>query len=343
MLQGAFSSIKCQMKDLFDTCKRIIEEKNNFVLTTHVNPDGDGLGSELALALFLKNYGKTVHILNHSATPPNYHFLDPRGEISQFDPSRHAEIVRQADVIFIIDTNHFTRLRSMEPYVRESKAIKVCIDHHLDKDGNADYYLIDEPATATAEIIYHLLQHLDDRKMNAEIARALYTAIMTDTGSFRFPKTDPEIHRVAAHLIELGADPSSIFQEVYEKGPVNTLQLLGLALANLKTVCDGKAAYMVVTRKMFEETGTEEYQTDNFIDYTMRIGGVQIGLLFNELHDGVKISFRSKGEIPVNELAKEFGGNGHLNAAGARLFNVKLDETIKAVLDRVAAYLPQNA
>jgi phosphoesterase RecJ-like protein len=326
------------MTSLLEKCKKIIDGNKSFVLTTHVNPDGDGIGSEVALATCLRKRGKQALIINHSETPLNYAFLDPKTEILHFNPSLHAEEVRRADAIFIVDTNQLSRLRSMEPYVRESKAVKICIDHHLDKDDFADLYLIDEPATATGEILYHLIRYLDGDNIDEETARALYTAIMTDTGSFRFPKTDPEIHQIAAHLVRSGADPPKIFQEVYEKTNLNTIQLLGLALSNLKTAHDGRVAYMAITRKMFSETGTKEYQTENFIDYTMRIGGVQIGLLFNELHDGVKISFRSKGDIPVNELAKEFGGNGHLNAAGARMVGKKLEDTIRAVLERSIAY-----
>jgi len=327
------------MTPLFEKCKEIIEESKSFVLTTHVNPDGDGIGSEVALAACLRKRGKQASIINHSETPPNYTFLDPKNEILHFNPSLHAERVRSADAIFIVDTNQLSRLRTMEPYVRESKAVKICIDHHLDKDDFADLYLIDEPATATGEILYHLIQYLDGDNIDEVTARALYTAIMTDTGSFRFPKTDSDIHRIAAHLIRSGADPPKIFQEVYEKANLNTVRLLGQALSSLKTAYDGRVAYMAISRKMFSETGTKEYQTENFIDYTMRIGGVQIGLLFNELHDGVKISFRSKGDIPVNELAKEFGGNGHLNAAGARMVGKKMDDAIRAVLERSLAYV----
>jgi phosphoesterase RecJ-like protein len=328
-----------RMDPLFEECKRIIDEKKSFVVTTHVNPDGDGIGSEIALASYLKKCGKQVSIINHSETPLNYTFLDPENEILHFNPSLHSETVRHADVIFILDANQLSRLRSMEPYVEESKAVKICIDHHLDKDDFADLYLIDEPATATGEILYHLLKYLDAKAIDKEVAQALYTAIMTDTGSFRFPKTDPDIHQITADLIRAGADPPEVFQEVYEMGSANTLQLLGRGLASLKTTHDGRVAYMVITRQMFEETAAKENQTDNFVDYTMRIGGVQIGLLFNELPDGVKISFRSKGEIPVNKLAKDFGGNGHLNAAGARLFGKKIDETVCAVLERSVAYV----
>jgi phosphoesterase RecJ-like protein len=331
------------MRSSIKIFKRIVEEKKTFVLTTHVNPDGDALGSEIALALFLKKQRKSAKVINHSATPPNYRFLDPQNEILCFDPKLHADVVKRAEVIFLIDTNQLSRLRSMEPFVAESKAVKVCIDHHLEDDDSADLYIVDKTAAAAGEIVYRLLHRLDQKSIDKKIARSLYTAIMTDTGSFRFPTTDPETHAIAADLIERGAKPQEIFQEVYEKGPINTLQLLGRALANLKTAHDGRVAYMIVTRKMFEETGTSEYQTDNFIDYTMRIGGVQIGLLFNELKDGVKVSLRSKGKIPVNELAKEFGGNGHLNAAGARLFDSDLEEIASAVLERSKKYLRPTA
>lgn len=323
----------------FDPIKKIILEKQKFVLTTHVNPDGDGLGSEIALARFLKKLGKEVHIINHSKTPKNYEFLDPYKEILQFDEKRDAEKILHADIIFVVDTNHPDRLRSVQPYVLKSKAIKICIDHHLDKDDFADYYLLDEGATATGEIVYHLLTALNGSNLDREIARGLYTSIMTDTGSFRFPQTDPEIHRIAAHLIQCGADPTKIFQEVYEKGPISRVRLLGKVLSNLQTAYDGKVASITVTHEMLKETGAEEEETDGFINYAMSIGGVQIGLMFIELHNGVKISFRSKGDIPINELAKEFGGNGHKNAAGARLHNTSLDETVKAVLEHAGKYV----
>ena len=162
---------------------------------------------------------------------------------------------------------------------------------------------------------------------------------MTDTGSFRFPRTDPEIHRIAAHLIECGADPTDIFVNVYESASLGRMRLLGEALDSMKTACEGKLAYIVCTQKMFGNTNTSEVETDNFTTFAMSLQGVHVGILFNELQNGVKISFRSKGMIPVNELAKEFGGNGHLNAAGTRLFDVKLEEIVPAVLEKAGKYL----
>ncbi|MGH2568669.1 MAG: DHH family phosphoesterase, partial [Bacteroidota bacterium] len=194
-------------------------------------------------------------------------------------------------------------------------------------------------SAATGEIVYRLLSHLGQNNFTTEAARALYTAIMTDTGSFRFPKTGPEIHRQVAHLLECGADPVAIYQQVYEQGSAGRLQLLGRALASLQTAHSGKVACMTVTRQMFQETGTSEEDTDNVINYTLTVKGVQVGLLFTELNEGMKISFRSKGNIWINKLAQEFGGNGHQHAAGARVPGGTVNELLPKVLERSKSYL----
>ena len=317
----------------------ILKRLNNFVLTTHVNPDGDGLGSELALALALRQLGKSATIINHSETPENYRWLDPGGEIVRFSPGRDRTAIERAEAIIILDTNQPDRLRSLEPFVRNSKAPRIVIDHHLDADPFAEHYAIDQEATSTGEIVYRLITALGGVAISKEIARALYAAIMTDTGSFRFPRTDPEIHNIAAELIARGADPVEIYVNVYESWTAGRLRLLGAVLSSMKTACDGRLAYLVCTQEMFRATGTTEVETDNFTTYPMSVKGVRIGILFNELEDGVKISFRSKGRIPVNELAKEFGGNGHLNAAGARLFGAGLGDTVSAVIEKSEKYI----
>jgi phosphoesterase RecJ-like protein len=171
------------------------------------------------------------------------------------------------------------------------------------------------------------------------IAQALYCAIMTDTGSFRFPRVDAETHRIVAHLIECGADPVEIYHNVYEQWSPGRIQLLGDALASLQTAYGGKLAHITITQRDLERTGTTEVDTDNFTVHPMSVSGVVAGIFFLELKDGVKISFRSKGDIPINELAKEFGGNGHKNAAGARLYNCTLAETKARVVQAAAKYV----
>jgi phosphoesterase RecJ-like protein len=322
----------------FEAFRKVIEAGKRFVLTTHINPDGDGLGCEVALAQYLSTRGKEATILNYSATPPYYRFLDTRNEIQQFDEQRHASLLFYADAVLVLDTNSPDRLASMKPFVLQSKASKVCIDHHLDNVEFANLYIVDESAAATGVIVYRLFQCLGYEHFSKEVATALYTAIMTDTGSFRFPKTNPELHRQVAHLIECGADPVSIYQQVYEQGSSGRLLLLSKVLSTLTTSEDGKVACLLATREMFRSTGTTDVDTDNMINYTLTIQGVQIGLMLTEVDDAVKIGFRSKGDIPIHKLAQEFGGNGHKNAAGARIPHSSLLELLPRVFERAHQY-----
>lgn len=329
------------MTSTVEQIERALVSHGSFVLTTHVNPDGDGLGSELALARFLERSGKRATIINHSPTPDNYRWLDPAGRIVQFLPERDRDALLNADCIIVLDTNQPERLRSLQPFVTQSRATKIVIDHHLDPHPFADLYLIDDAATSTGEIVYGLLAAIEPSLFDQEVAQALYTAIMTDTGSFRYPRTRPETHEIAARLLSYGVDPTAVYVNVYENWTPGRMRLLGEVLDSMKTAYGGALAYVVCTQHMFRETGTTEVETDNFTTYPMSIQGVRVGILFNELKDGVKISFRSKGTIPINLLAKEFGGNGHLNAAGARLFHASIDDTVRAVVEKAARFLTE--
>jgi phosphoesterase RecJ-like protein len=322
----------------FEGLKTIIDSHKRFILTSHVNPDGDGLGSEVALAHYLESQGKQVSILNCSATPENYLFLHQIHPILQFDPTLHKDIIENAEVIILLDANHPDRLAAMTPFIMKSHAVKVCIDHHPEPGEFADIYLLDDQSPATGEIIYNFIS-VAGGTIDRITATALYTAIMTDTGSFRYQKTDSEVHTIIAHLLQAGADPAAIYEQVYEHTSAKRLRLLGMALANLKTLYDGKLAYIVLTHEMFKTTGTTEAETDAFVPYTLTIDGVQIGLMFSELDGMIKVNFRSKGDIAINELAKEFGGNGHKNAAGARISNARLDEIVLLVLKSAAKYV----
>ncbi|HUI63208.1 MAG TPA: DHH family phosphoesterase [Bacteroidota bacterium] len=330
------------MTPAFDAILPLFRQKRRFVLTTHVNPDGDGIGSQLALGIWLRGQGKDVRIINHSPTPAVYRFLDPEGWITAFESERDRDVVAGADVIAVLDTNQPERLRSMRDAVLCSKAVKVCIDHHLDPDPFAAYTVIDDDATSTGELLYRLLLLLNGPALSAHIASALYCAIMTDTGSFRYPRVDPEIHRIVAHLIECGADPVGIYREVYERWSSGRIRLLGETLATLKTEFGGRLAHVSITQRMLADTGTTEEDTDTFTSYPMSVEGVRAAVLFLELPEGIKISFRSKGDIPINELAQEFGGNGHKNAAGARLEEHALDVVCARVLAAAEKYVEER-
>ena len=327
------------MNKLFETCKKVFKSKSSFVLTTHINPDGDGLGSEVAIALWLTARGKTVSVINQSETPAYYRFMNTLFPVETYSSAKHDRLISGAEVLIALDTNSPSRFTALKDAILKSGAYKICIDHHLDPSPFADLYIINENATATGEIIYDLLHSIDSGAITAPIAEALYAAIMTDTGSFRFPKTVERTHLIASDLLKRGADPTRIYQKIFEEGPMNKLKLLGRALDSLTVVHGGAVAYMALPRGAFIETQTSEEDTDNMINNAMSIGGVRVGLMFVELEKGVKVSFRSKGDIPINELAKEFGGNGHRNAAGARISEGRLDEVIRSVTERSAKYL----
>jgi phosphoesterase RecJ-like protein len=337
---GAFiDNQRIHVVSLFETFRTIIDSHQNFILTTHVNPDGDGLGAECGLAFFLKSIGKQAVIINHSATPPQYDFLSDIFPIERFDPSVHEPLIESTDVLLVLDTNHPDRLASMKDSIVRSKAVKVCIDHHLEPAAFADLYILEENSAATAEIMYHLINDMDGKGLDPEVARALYTGIMTDTGSFQYPRTDPEVHRVAAGLIQFGADPVRIHNDVYNRSSLNRMKLLGKALSGMCTEHNGRVAYMVLTKEMFLETDTTEVDSDEFVPYTLSLKGVQAGLMISELPDCIKINFRSKGDIPINELAKKFGGNGHKNAAGAHVQSGDIQIVVQSLLEKVELYL----
>ncbi len=295
-----------------------IQNGRNFILTTHVNPDGDGLGSEIALATYLRQLGKRVQIFNHSLTPPNYEFLDPLGDILIFDAGRDGLAVEQSDAIFILDISDWKRLREFGEFIKPLAIPKICIDHHPLDRPFVDLDVIYPQASSTGEMIYELLSRLGAR-IDGRIAQALYIAVMTDTGGFRFSNTTPNAHQVAAALIDKGGvQPHLIYQKIFETQPAQRMKLLAQILADLHFEENGQLVWFIITRAMLEATGTQPHDTEGFADFPRSIEGVQLCLMFIETKDGkVKISFRSKGKHVINGLAGRFGGGGHQFAAGA--------------------------
>lgn len=325
---------------MFENIINLIENNRNFVITSHVNPDGDSIGSEIALFNYLKNLDKNVKIINYSSTPENYRFLDKLQIIEKFEEDKHKDVIQNSDIIFILDTNEYSRIRTMEPFIKQSPAKKVCIDHHLGSNQNGfDYFLSDTDSPATGEILYNLFNKMRANSIDPSIADALYTAIMTDTGSFRFPRTDSETHKIVSELIKAGADPVKLYTEVYDKASIGRLKLLSRFLSNLQLAYEDKVIYGVLLLNDFDETATDVFDTEGFSHYMMSLDSVQIGLIFTETLKGIKVSFRSKGSIYVNEFAKEFRGGGHQNAAGAFIVDSNVEKVKKAVISIAKKYI----
>ncbi len=324
----------------FQKLKNIILSNNSFLITTHVNPDADAIGSEIAFYQLLNALGKKSFIINHSETPYNLKFLDVDNVIRQFNLDDHADLFNKVDVLVALDFNRVDRTVSMIKNFQQSKAIKICIDHHQDPERFVDYEFIDTEYSATGEIIFNLISETKIVSLTKEIAEPIYAAIMTDTGSFRFERTTAKLHRKIATLLETGINPTEIYDKIYDQSKFSKIKLLGRALNSVELFADGKIAYMIITQKDFEEFGAIESDTENFVNYNLSIENVVLGLLFIELKNGFKISFRSKGNIPVNKLAAEFGGGGHTNAAGARFFEHKMtEEIINSILSAAKKYV----
>ncbi len=319
--------------------RQIIERYNRFVLTTHVNPDGDALGSEMAFARYLQQCGKQVSILNSSPTPETFHFLDPKKMMQQFDARQHIELLTSSDVLFILDISDWKRLRELGELVQTLPIEKVCIDHHLREGRFADVDIIHPQASSTGELLFELFSGLK-AKMTVPICEALYTAILTDTGNFRFSNTSPRVMRIAAELMEQGIDRQRIYREIYESQPLTRVKLMARMLDNLTLGCEGRLAWMYVTQAMLADVGTTMKDTEGFSDFPRTIRGVEVALLFLELEDGdVKISFRSQGNISVNALARQYGGGGHEFASGARTEG-PIDDAIARVVSAAKGLFP---
>jgi phosphoesterase RecJ-like protein len=322
----------------------LINNNQEFILTSHVNPDGDSIGSEIALYLYLKNLGKNAKILNYSPTPQNYRFLDKENVIEEFNEEKHKGLIEKADVIFILDTNEFERVRTLAPYIKASNAKKILIDHHLgfNKD-EFDEYIMDTDSPSTGEILYRFFK--DNEKntgrdnITDDMAVALYTAIMTDTGSFKYDRTDAETHTITADLLGRGVKPYDVYSEIYNRATPGKLHLLGRFLNGIILEYDGRLAYSIVLRKDFQETGTDEYAIEGFSTHLMSLETVVMGIVITQTLRGVKLSFRSKGDVKSNELAKEFGGGGHQNASGAFIPGAEVNELTKRVVSAAEKFV----
>lgn len=326
-------------KNLYD----IILSNDSFLLTTHVNPDADAIGSEIAFASALKILNKNFSIVNISETPQYLKFLDTENWISTFDSEKHLNIFNEHDVIVCLDFNRSQRLVRMENIFLQSSKKKICIDHHQDAENCFDEYFTDELACAAGEILYNFFNETKIVEITKGISTALYAAIMTDTGSFRFERTTAKVHRIAAELISNGVNPQAVYSKIYDQSSIGKLRLLGEALSNIQLFGEKEnVAAMTVTTDSLNKNNTNEEDTDGFINHLMSIQSVQVGIKFMQLKNGFKISFRSKGEVPVNKIAAIFGGGGHKNASGARVRDKNLFDEKENVISTVLNYLEEK-
>lgn len=303
------------LKDLLSTPQKI-------VITTHHKPDGDAMGSSLGLYNYLIQKGHHVHVVTPTDYPIFLHWLPNNSEVIVY--TEQEELSKQhiaaADLIFCLDFNALSRINEMGEWVGLSQAKKVMIDHHLEPEDFDDFRHWSVNACATAQLIYDFIANLmgEAHLINKDVANCLYTGIMTDSGSFKFPNTTAEVHHIVADLIQKGAENAKIHRLVYDNSSENRLRFLGYCLSNrLEVFPEFNAAMIAVAKADLEQFNIETGDTEGLVNYALSITGIRLAALIIERPDRVKLSLRSTGDFPANEVCKKyFNGGGHRNAAG---------------------------
>lgn len=329
-----------QKKDITKT-KELLQLSNNIVITCHKGPDGDAIGSSLALYLYLKKLKKNVTVIVPDDFPFFLKWLPENEGILIFEQQQEKSevLINEADLIFCLDYNSLGRTGDMANILSTSGAKFIMIDHHQQPDDFAEVTYSDTSICSTCQMVYHFIDALGDVNMiDVAIANCIYTGIMTDTGSFRFRSTTSTTHRVIANLIDLGIDNANIHQNVYDSNSYNRLQLLGKSLNNLKVIKELNTAFITLSTEEQEQFNAQKGDTEGVVNYALSLQNIKLAAIFKEdLNKNIiKISFRSKGNFNVNEFARtHFNGGGHTNAAGAAS-NLSLQET----LDKFISILP---
>ena len=319
---------------------KLLTPENKIVIISHYNPDGDAIGSSLGLKHYLKVKGLEAEVIVPNDFPKFLKWLPEAKKIIIADYKRKKAwgIIDSADVIFILDFNASHRSGNMvSPWIEKAKGIKILIDHHQQPE-NFDFVYSDTSIPATSQMIYHFIEAMDDEKLvHQDIAECLYCGIMTDTGGFRFRSTSATTHHIIADLIEKGADPAKISSNTWDTNTVSRLHLLSLILGRIEIVKDGKVAILYLKRAELREFGFEKGDTEGFVNYGLSIAGTKISAFFMEdlYEDFIKISFRSKDEVDVNQFSRKyFNGGGHINAAGGKYLK-SIYETIEDFKEKI--------
>jgi bifunctional oligoribonuclease and PAP phosphatase NrnA len=321
----------------WDAVGRLLDQaaaaRGGVVLSTHVNPDGDGLGSQLGLWHYLKARGLDVRVINNDPVHRKYMFMPGADTVEVYDPAAHRPFILEASLFFVLDNSSPERLgRVLEP-ARASKAHKVCIDHHVTADPFWDLNCIDVQAPASGQLVYEMIRALGGR-ITPEIALPLYVAYVTDTGHFRFSKTTAQVHRIIGELMDTGSiDPPRVYRSLFEGVPPGLNRLVAAALADTHYEYEGRFAWARLTRGQLESSGGVDEDTGDLVNMLLSVEGVLAAALFKEVDASrMKVSLRSLGDVDVHALAERFGGGGHRNASGITM-PVPLEDGVRRVVE----------
>lgn len=328
-------------KDSFARFKTLISKSHHIVIVTHYNPDGDAMGSSLALYNYLLKLKKNVSVITPNDYPEFLHWMHHNKKVINYNTQtkKATNLIAKSDLIFTLDFNNYSRLEGLGDVLNESTAAKIIIDHHQQPDNYATLYYHDVMAGSTCELIYEFICGLGGKKLiDKHIAACIYTGMMTDTGSFRFDSVTPNTHKILAELLSTGIKPSDIHSAVYDTYSESRVKLLGYCLTEKMVVLkEYQTAYISVTENELQRFHFQKGDTEGIVNYPFSIKGIRFCAFFSESEGKVKISFRSKGKFDVNQFARNhFNGGGHINAAGGRGNSANLEQTI----DEFKALLP---
>lgn len=311
-----------------------IKSNRRFLITAHVNLEGDSLGSQLAMKELLMGMGKEAFILDSDAVPEHYRFLPKAGEVSN-----NLDKIKDFDAVVVLDCPTLNRTGKVKEIIAKKAKLVINIDHHISNEKFGDINWVDSNASSAGEMVYRLFKETGV-KLTKEVALSLYIAILTDTGSFNYDNTSSITHEIAGELLGYGLDPALVSESVYERRSVEDIRLLALVLDTLKINQNGTVAHMEVTKNMLEKTKADIAKSEGLINYARSIDKVKVAVLFKEdlkEKNRINISFRSKGNgevIDVNKIASTFGGGGHTKASGC-VISGNLEEAKKQVLARI--------
>jgi bifunctional oligoribonuclease and PAP phosphatase NrnA len=307
------------MLDRLDT---FLDRHARILLTTHENPDGDGVGASIALAAHLKSSGKEARIVVTPSLPENLRFLDPEGWIEAFEPvGAHCAIATWPDAWLLIDASEPHRMGPLFAAFEVTRADRACLDHHLKEAPKGfDAEFTDPTASASTELVYDLVRPRIGGDLPPVMAQALYAGLVSDTGNFRHSNSTPKIHHAAADLIAQGVHPARTFNALYQTATPSKLRLFGRALGGLQLRDGGRFAYISVTRADLASCGASHEDLDELVEEPRKLKGVEVAALFSETVDGrAKVSLRSRERVDVNAVCRQFGGGGHRLASGAKV------------------------
>ncbi|MBA7527899.1 Bifunctional oligoribonuclease and PAP phosphatase NrnA [subsurface metagenome] len=319
------------MNNFYDISK-VIQKYNNFLITSHINLDGDGIGSELAFYFILKKLNKKAIILNQDRLPKIYDFLPGSDKVHYLNNDRINP--KSIDVGIVLDCSNIERIGRTYEIFKDIKTI-INIDHHKSNENYGNLNYLDCSASSVGEIIYELIKFININLLDEKISTCLFTAIMTDTGSFRYSNVSSKTFGVASHLTRNGIKPHLIANNIYNRNTYPGLKLLGEALLTLEINESSCVSWLTITRKMLNDANANDEEIEGIIDIATTLNNVEVSILFRETKDNkIKVSFRSKGNFNVNKFAGKFKGGGHPNAAGC-LCSGKLDEIKEKILSEL--------